>query len=62
MTGAVLKRVEYAIESARETLGVSVIGNNITDEEYEASIIDFGIPMITPGVGALWKIEGRHHF
>jgi iron complex outermembrane receptor protein len=58
--GLLNARIDF--NSASETWGASIIGTNITDEKYEASIIDFGIPMITPGMGALWKIEGRYHF
>ena len=58
--GLVNARIDF--NSASEKWGVAIIGNNITDEEYESSIIDFGIPFITPGMGALWKVEARYHF
>ena len=41
---------------------VSVIGENITDEEYIGSMIDFGAPLATRGWGRLVRVEASYRF
>ena len=42
--------------------GVSVIGDNIGDEEYTVSMIDFLVPMSLPGYGRSVRFEARYNF
>jgi len=64
-----LKADDYSIVNARVDYnaangkwGVSVIGDNITDEEYEVSMIDFLLPMSLPGYGRSVRFEARYNF
>jgi iron complex outermembrane recepter protein len=53
-------RLDYNAESGK--WGVSVIGDNITDEEYAVSMINFLLPMQMPGFGRSVRFEARYNF
>jgi iron complex outermembrane receptor protein len=42
--------------------GLSLIGENITDEKYISSIAFLFDPAVVPGMGTLWRLEGRVKF
>ena len=53
-------RVDY--NSASGKWGVSVIGDNLGDEEYVVSMVDFLLPMSLPGFGRSVRFEARYNF
>ncbi len=53
-------RLDYNSSSGR--WGVSLIGDNLTDEEYVNSMIDFLLPMSLPGFGRTVRFEARYNF
>jgi len=57
-----LVNVRLSFDSADEKWGVALVGSNVADKEYTSSILDLGIPLYVPGMGALWKVEGRYSF
>ena len=58
--GLLNARVDFNSESGR--WGLSLIGDNLTDEEYVTSMIDFLVPMSLPGFGRTVRVEGRYNF
>jgi len=52
-------RIDYEFESG---VGISVIGENLTDEEYIQSMINFLLPMSVPGYGRAVRGEIRYSF
>lgn len=64
-----LKTEDYGLINARldwdssdGNWGVSLIGENLSDEEYVSSMINFLFPMQLPGMGRLIRLEGRVAF
>ncbi|MDG0980965.1 MAG: TonB-dependent receptor [Halieaceae bacterium] len=57
-----LINARYDWNSSDETWGVSVIGENLGDEEYISSMINFLFPMQLPGMGRLLRVEARYQF
>jgi len=53
-------RIDYTF--GESGLGVSVIGENLTDEEYVQSMINFLLPMSMPGYGRAVRAEVRYTF
>jgi len=53
-------RLDYNAESGK--WGVSVIGDNIGDEEYIVSMTPFLLPMQLPGYGRSVRFEARYNF
>ena len=53
-------RVDYNAESGK--WGVSVIGDNLGDEEYIVSMTPFLLPMQLPGYGRSVRFEARYNF
>lgn len=53
-------RIDYTF--GESGLGVSVIGENLTDEEYAQSMINFLLPMSMPGYGRAVRAEVRYTF
>jgi iron complex outermembrane receptor protein len=53
-------RVDYNAASGK--WGASIIGDNIGDEEYTVSMIDFLLPMSLPGYGRSVRLEARYNF
>lgn len=53
-------RLDYNSASGR--WGVSLIGDNLTDEEYVSSMIDFLLPMSLPGFGQTYRLEASYNF
>ena len=53
-------RLDYNSESGK--WGVSLIGDNLGDEEYVNSMIDFLLPMSAPGYGRSLRLEARYNF
>lgn len=52
-------RVDYDFDSG---LGVSIIGENLADEDYINSMINFLLPMSLPGYGRQIRAEVRYAF
>lgn len=48
--------------SSDDRWGASIVGENLTDEEYTSSMIDFLLPMALPGMGRLIRVEARYNF
>ena len=53
-------RIDYTF--GESGFGVSVIGENLTDEEYVQSMINFLLPMSMPGYGRTVRAEVRYSF
>lgn len=53
-------RIDYTF--GESGLGISVIGENLTDEEYVQSMINFLLPMSMPGYGRTVRAEVRYSF
>jgi outer membrane receptor protein involved in Fe transport len=53
-------RIDYNAASGK--WGASIIGDNIGDEEYIVSMIDFLLPMSLPGYGRSVRFEARYNF
>jgi len=53
-------RIDYTLGNTG--LAVSVIGENLTDEEYIQSMINFLLPMSMPGYGRSVRAEVRYRF
>ena len=53
-------RLDYI--SSDETWGVSIIGDNLGDEEYITSMIDLLLPIQQPGYGRSVRVEARYSF
>lgn len=49
-------------KSADESYGISLIGENLTDEEYTASAINFLFPIGQPGRGRSVRLEFSYNF
>lgn len=54
--------LRVSFDSSDAKWGLALVGSNITDEEYTSSILDLGVPLYVPGMGALWKVEGHYNF
>jgi len=52
-------RADYNIN---DSLSVSVVGDNLTDEEYVSSMINFLLPMSLPGYGRTVRAEVQYAF
>lgn len=57
-----LVNVRFSLRSDDDAWDVALVGENVTDEEYVNSALDLGIPFFMPGMGALWRLEGRYSF
>lgn len=65
---AELQADDYSLVNARADFnsadgkwGISLIGDNLTDEEYVNSMIDFLLPMAAPGYGRSLRVEARYN-
>jgi len=52
--------LRFTLASHEDTWSVAVIGDNLGDEEYISSMIDFGAPLAVRGLGRLLRVEASY--
>ncbi len=57
-----LVNLRFTLASQEDTWSVALIGDNLADEEYISSMIDFGAPLATRGLGRLLRMEASYRF
>lgn len=54
--------LRVTLASHEDTWSVALVGENLGDEEYISSMIDFGAPLAVRGVGRLLRMEASYRF
>jgi iron complex outermembrane receptor protein len=54
--------LRFTLASQEDTWSVALIGDNLGDEEYISSMIDFGAPLAVRGLGRLLRVEASYRF
>ncbi|MEH6581304.1 MAG: TonB-dependent receptor [Halioglobus sp.] len=54
--------LRVTLASHEDTWSVALVGENLGDEEYISSMIDFGAPLAVRGVGRLMRMEVSYRF